>query len=145
MEQVNVKDFDKLKGIVEKNIKRCNISDRTSYDYVKATSTLFAAQGNAVIWVDDLKDPHALLIVTAGKFGVLNEKFCFINTVYIDEGHESMDLVKEMITTAEMWGRSQGCSVSQVSSWIYRGCLDTGKLWEKLGYSPQETIHVKGL
>lgn len=143
LQQVDVKDFDKLEGIIKRNIVACNVQDRTQFEYVKATATLFATQNNVGIWTDDLDDPHVLLIVTSGKFGVLNEIFGFVNTIYIDKKHRSSEMLKRMLDTAQMWSRAKGCKTLQVSSWLYQGTEDVGDLWEALGYEVQETIYVK--
>lgn len=145
LQQVEVKDFDKLEGIIKRNIAACNVQDRTQFDYVKATATLFATQGNVGVWTDNIDDPHVLLIVTSGKFGVLNEIFGFVNTIYIDKAHRSSELLKQMLDTAKLWSRAKGCKVLQVSSWLYHGCEDVGDLWEALGYEVQETIYVTQL
>lgn len=143
--QVEVKNFDKLEGILKRNIVACNLQDRTQFDYVKATATLFSTQGNIGIWTDNIDDPHLVLIVTSGKFGVINEVFGFVNAVYIDRDHRSAEKLRQMLDTAKLWARAKGCRVLQVSSWLYRGCEDIGDLWEALGYEVQETIYVTEL
>lgn len=143
--QVDIKDFDKLEGIIKRNIAACNVQDRTSFDYVKATATLFATQNNVGIWTDDIDEPHVLLIVTSGKFGVLNEVFGFVNTIYIDKKKRDSKTLKQMLDTASMWARAKGCKTLQVSSWLYHGTEDVGDLWEALGYEVQETIYVRTL
>jgi GNAT superfamily N-acetyltransferase len=140
---VEIKDFDKLEGIIKRNIELCNVGKRTSFEYVKATATLFAAQGNVGIWVDDLENPGSLLIVTSGKFGVLNETFAFVNTIYADKQYRNRRVLKEMIDTALLWSRSKNCETLQVSSWVYQGCDDTSSVWKSFGFDIQETIYVK--
>lgn len=142
LQEVKVKDLSKLEDILKRNLAACKIENRTSYDYIRATATLFDAQGNIAIWVDDLGDPHVLLIVTSGKFGVLNETYCFANTIYTDESHQSLDIVREMVNTATLWAKSRNCNNLQLSSWIYLGCKDVGKVWEEFGAIPQETIYI---
>ena len=145
LHQVQVTDFDKIKDIVLRNIEECRAGKRTSYDYVKATATLFSSQGNVGIWVDDIDSPTCLLIVTKGKFGVLNETFAFVNTIYVDKDKRTPSLFTEMAQTAEVWARSNGCDSLQGSAWVYEGCDDCSRLWEKEGFSIQEKIYVKGL
>lgn len=143
LEQVKIKDLDKLEGIIKRNLATCKVQDRTQFEYLKASFTLFASQNNIGIWVDSIEDPHALLVVTTGKFGILNEIFGFINMIYIDKKHRNTETVKAMMDTATMWSRAKNCQITQVSSWLYDDCPDVGDLWEALGYEVQETIYVK--
>jgi hypothetical protein len=141
--EVKIKDFLKLKGIITRNIEACKVTSRTTFEYVHATATLFATQGNMGVWVDDLESPQVLLIVTSGKFGVLDETFAFVNTVYVDEDRRSIAILKEMTDTAAMWAKSKGCKVLQVSSWAYRGSAALDGFWERFGFEIQETIFIK--
>jgi|TARA_R110002167_G_scaffold294935_5_gene499555 hypothetical protein len=143
LQEVAVTEFPKIKEIVERNISACKVESRTSFDYINATATLFASQNNIGVWVDDIEKPTALLIVTSGKFGVLNEVFAFVNTIYIDEDRRTPELLKSMADTAALWAKSRGCKTLQISSWIYRGCPDISSVWVKSGFEPQETIFVK--
>ena len=141
--EVNIKDFPKLEGIVNRNIASCKCDTRTSYEYIKATVTLFALAENIGVWTDNLEDPHALIIVTKGKFGVLNETFAFVNTIYVDEDQRAIDILQKMVDTATLWAKNNSCNTVQVSSWVYRGCKNVRGLWDKFGFEPQETIYVK--
>tara|TARA_R110000851_G_scaffold39729_12_gene100750 strand:- start:2003 stop:2443 length:441 start_codon:yes stop_codon:yes gene_type:complete len=141
--QVNTKDFPKLADILKRNIETCNVGSRTSVEYISASLTLHAAQGGLGVWTDNLEDPHALLITTVGKFGVLNEVYCFVNTIYADEGHRSPEITKTMLDTVSLYATAKGCNVIQGSSWLYEGALDISPMWEEFGAVPQEIIHVK--
>ena len=143
--EVKLLDIPKLKDIIERNIASCNVGDRTSFEYVKSTATLFSQAGDLAAWTDSLEDPHLILIVTKGKFGVLNETIAFINTLYIDEGYQNSSRIQEMVTTAELWAKGQGCDCITGSSWVFRGSKDISTLWENLGYQVQEKLYVKGL
>lgn len=143
LQEVKVEDFHKLQGILERNIAACSVDDRTSFEYVKASVTLHAAAGGVGIRVDNIDDPHVLLIMSNGKFGVLNEKFTFVNTVYADEGYRRPSVLKKMMDIAELWALAHDSDKVLVSSWVYRGSLDISKALENLGYTRQEIIHVK--
>lgn len=145
MIQVDIKDFDKLKGILERNFVACKVTDRTSFEYVKANATILAPSNSIGIWVDNLEDPHAILVVTGGKFGVLNEDFAFVNTIYVDPDHHSGGLVQSMIDTAKLWGKSRNAQILQVSDWVYRGEKSKGALWASLGFEKQETLFIQQL
>jgi len=139
------KDFHKLAGILQRNIESCKITGRTSVEYITASLTLHAAQDCLGVWTDDLDDPHAILVATVGKFGVLNETYCFVNTIYVDNGHRSSSVTKQMLDTLSLYATSKGCDTVQGSSWIYDGATDTASFWESFGAAAQETIYIKHL
>lgn len=142
---VQQNDFPKLAEILKRNIDACNVGDRTSVEYVSASLVLHAAQNGIGVWTDNLDDPHALLIATVGKFGVLNETYCFVNTIYVDEEHRSPDITKKMLDTITLYATSKGCNTIQGSAWTYKSSTDISALWESFGATPQETIYVKHL
>lgn len=138
-------NFHRLNDIVSRNIADCNIQDRTSADYIIASITLHYSQGNVGVWVDNPDDPHMLLVVSVGRFGTMNEVYCFVNSIYIDKEHRDSNKVKQMLDTVELFAQSKQCDAIYGSSWIYRGSLDIASVWKSFGAELQETIYVKHL
>lgn len=141
--EVKVEDLPKLRGIIERNIAFCNASKRTSFEYVQATITLHALSDSIQVFTDDLNDPHHYVIVSCGKFGVMDEVYGFINTIFSDEDHRSAEMVEEMVTAAKLWAKSKNTDVFLVSSWQYRGTPTTTELWKSLGFEVQEQILIQ--
>lgn len=141
--KIDTSSYSKLTDILKRNIAACNVGERTSVEYITASMRLHDSQGGIGVYVDDADDPHLLLIVSAGKFGVLNEKVCYVNTLYVDPDRRSSFDRAAVVDAINLFARSQDCNVIFGSSWTFRGSVDSSTFWKSFGAEEQETIHVK--
>ena len=138
-------NFLRLKGILERNIADTNVGDRTSSEYLIANLTLHQSQAAVGVWVDNADDPHVLLVLSVGRFGTLNETYCFVNSMFVDTEHRSPRVTKELLATITLYAQAKQCDAVYGSSWTYRGATDVSAVWAAYGAEPQETLFVKHL
>jgi hypothetical protein len=146
MKEVKAADIPKIYEILDRNIKACKIEGRTSTAYCAANITLRMSTGQCGIWVDNIEKPQALLVVTVGKFGVMDENVCFVNTIYADgPRQDDLSLGQDMLDTVELYASNNSCDCIYGSAWVYKGCIDISPLWKRFGAEKQEIIYIKKL
>jgi len=97
-------------------------------------------------YVDDFDDPKHCLIMAhfpgmATKDVLAN--ICLIYSAPEERGNPENTTV--LLQTAENYARMNSATSVVGTSWIYRGCKDSGPFWKANGFEVQETAYVKFL
>lgn len=146
LHKVDTHNIPELTGIIEQHLTGSKVLHRTSVEYFSAAMVISSQAGNGSVWVDDLKNPTCYIYVTTNRRSILDEVAGLVEAVYVAPScTNKLKTVKEMIKTAETFFRYHKCKVANVSSWIADGNKDVVKIWQRMGYVPQEIVTLKYL
>lgn len=97
-------------------------------------------------YADNIEEPKVVLIMTHFPGMATFNMMAFINLLYVDESlRGDPEIVKVLLRTAENYAKLNGADSVVGTSWIYRGCKSTSKMWLSAGFEPQEEIFIKHL
>lgn len=115
-------------------------------DYTLSVIHKGIEEGICVAMVDDIGAPKAFLIGAVSMSNMFNGKRFCIAGIYIQPAHRSLELVQNMMASADEAAKKMECKLIYGSSWMLRGSESTtDKLWKFFGFEEQEMIYTKAI
>lgn len=135
-----------LRKIFAERIKESKITHRSTPEFC-----LFSAEkgydGKYLgAYADNIEEPKVVLIMTHFPGMATFNLMAYVNLIYVaPDKRGDTSVVEVLIRTAENYAKLNGADSVVGTSWIYRGCKDTSRMWTEAGFEPQEKIFIKHL
>tara|TARA_R110002110_G_scaffold94520_5_gene244926 strand:+ start:394 stop:867 length:474 start_codon:yes stop_codon:yes gene_type:complete len=149
--QLNINKLELIRPLVEERVREAGLIERMPPDLLIATIESQAQSGHFNIFVDNVENPTALVILVVGTAPMLAEITCSIIILHVaqsvkDESPKTAArLASEMMQHSEAFARQRGCDCVRANSWEWRGHGDDSALCEQSGMEKQSVAYVKML
>ena len=149
--QLNINKLELIRPLVEERVREAGLGKRMPPDLALATIEMHAQSGYFNIFVDNVENPTALLILVVGPVTLFAEVTCSMTLLHVAKSVRTESpkiaarLSSEMMQHSEAFARQRGCDCLRSGSWVWREHVDISAIYEKSGMEKQSITYVKML